>query len=97
MDIKKADSKGRVSGFEPDRHYFITGPMDGSYRVKEVPTVSHIPEGYLPSEIVDAQNAVLDLLYENGLDGSEDDLISISADIVGLFQNARLLPVPVVK
>lgn len=86
MDIKKADSKGRVSGFEPDRHYFITGPMDGSYRVKEVPIVDRIPDGYELAELVDAQNAILDLLYDKGLDESEEDLISLSMEIVRELQ-----------
>lgn len=82
MEIKKADSKGRVSGFEPDRHYFITGPMDGAYRVKEVPIVETIPDGYERAEIVEAQNAVLDLLYDKGLDETEEDLISMATEIV---------------
>ena len=86
MEIRKADSKGRVSGFTPGTHYFVTGPLNGKWSAREVPTVDVAPPGYEESEIVDAQNAVLDLLYEKGLDESEEDLIGLSTQIVGELQ-----------
>lgn len=82
MEIKKADSKGRVSGFEPDRHYFITGPMEGSYRVREVPIGDTVPEGYEPAEVADLKNSVMDALYAAGLDDEAHDMIEL-ADKVG--------------
>lgn len=83
MEIKKADSKGRVTGFTPDTHYFVSGPLDGSYTVKEVPVVDEMPEGYESAEIGDAKNAVLDLLHMNDdIDPEEVDLIGLSDSII---------------
>lgn len=83
MDIKKADNKGRVSGFTPGDHYFVTGPLDGKWSIKEVPTVDVVPEGYELAEISDAKNAVLDLLHaDQNIDPEEVDLIGLSDSIV---------------
>lgn len=83
MDIKKADNKGRISGFTAGDHYFITGPLDGTWRVKEVPKVETVPEGYELAEVSDAKNLVLDLLHGNqNIDPEEVDLIGLSDEIV---------------
>lgn len=97
MDIKKADNKGRITGFTPGNHYFLTGPLDGKWSIKEVPQVEVAPPGYLPAEVIDAQNAVLDLLYDKGLDSDGTDLIGLSASIVDLFETPHLTPSPVVR
>ena len=85
MEIKKADSKGRIAAFQPGMHYFVTGGDDaipgkeGHYLLRPVPTVSEIPEGYEPAEVSAAKNAVLELLYAH-----EDELLEEDADLIGI-------------
>lgn len=78
MEIRKTDSKGRLTGFDPETHYFVTGPLEGRYQIREVPVVDVIPEGYEPAEVVDLKNEILDALYDVGMDSEANDLIELS-------------------
>ena len=65
MDIKKADSKGRIIVGNPDTHYFVTGPSaEGAYRLQPVPRVESLPEGYEYAEVSAAKEAVTDLVSD---------------------------------
>lgn len=85
MDIRKTDSKGRLTGFPPNTPFFVTGPIEKAYRIREVPVVDEIPEGYELAEISAAKEQVYDLLYAQGLDPEENDLIQISDRVVEAF------------
>ena len=55
MNIKKSDSKGRITGFQPNTHYFVARLEAGEYLVWEVPetdlpdTPDRTVEGFLRS------------------------------------------------
>lgn len=78
MDFRKADSKGRVSGFQPGEVYFVTGPLEGRYHLRPVPVVETIPEGYEPIEVSEMKDAALNALYDAGLDEEAHDFIGIA-------------------
>ena len=82
MEIKKTDAKGRILIGATDTHYFITS-KDGEFRLRPVPVVGEIPEGYEPAEVSAAKDVVLDSLYVLGVDEFESiDLIRVADRVV---------------
>lgn len=77
MDIKRTDAKGRLTGFDPQTHYFITGPnpQTGAYSVRPVTVVD-----VAPADEADAINAVHELLLDHfDPEDSGVDLIDLAA------------------
>lgn len=95
MDIKKTDSKGRISLGVPNTHYVVYGGdtappgSEGVFRLIPVPVVETKPPGYESSEVSAAKDEVRELLYSMGVDEEEHDLLHIADRIVNSFGPKR--------
>lgn len=92
MDIRKTDSKGRLSLGVQDKHFVVFGPNDGNYQLREVPPVEEIPEGYEYAEVSDAKDVVMDIvqdciehwLWYGGVEYPDDDQNHLGNDAISV-------------
>lgn len=91
MDIKKTDSKGRISLGVPNTHYVVCGGetappgSEGVFRLIPVPVMGIDSNSYESSEVSAAKDEVRELLYSMGVDEKEHDLLHIADRIVNSF------------
>jgi hypothetical protein len=81
MDIRKADSKGRLSGFTPGGWYRKFGGMNNKYSLEELEPVDEVPEGMVDAEEADRQNAIQDAItaFEIQTDTKVEDVVGLGA------------------